>query len=155
MLWKIIKECRCIAYVGITVVAVAVSPSLISVVMAESPHEIDFTQQLTGIGDVPLTRCVKTEVQEDGREKCAEIGPLTLGDAAVEALQRTLDKDKNEKGTNKFERDHLARKIWKNAHAILSVDDIKLIKDRVGDGWSTPVVGAVWPLLDSSLSAEK
>lgn len=141
MLLKIARECRYVGYVGIAVAALAVAPSL-----AESPHEIDFTQVLIGPGGDPLTHCIKID---DG--KCVQNGPMTLGDAAIEALQTPVDKDKNEPGTKKFQRDRLSRKVWKNAHAILSVEDVALIKDRIGDGWGAAVVGAAWPLLDPTL----
>lgn len=150
MLLNIIKECRIVAYVGIGVAALAASPSLIGRVMAESPHEIDFTQDLIGPTGDPLPHCVK--YNDATPRQCIEIAPMTLGDAAIEALQNPLDKDKNEPGSRKFQRDRLSRKVWKNAHASLSVEDIALIKDRIGDGWGAAVVGAAWPLLDPTLA---
>lgn len=146
MIWKIIKECRYLAYVGAAVLTLWFMPA----VMADSPHEIDFTQALLGATGDPLPHCVK--YNDATPPKCVESAPMTLGDAAIEALQTPLEKDKNEPGTKKFQRDRLSRKVWKNAHAMLSVEDIALIKDRIGDGWGAAVVGAAWPLLDPTLA---
>ena len=48
-------------------------------------------------------------------------------------------------------RDELARKIYKNAHAALSPDEVSTIKDRIGKVMGAPIVGASWPLLDPTL----
>ena len=79
------------------------------------------------------------------------IKKLTLGDVAVEALESQLPTDKNDDGLTKFKRDTLAHKIYGQKDIVLSVDEVKQIKDRIGQAYSAGVVGAAWRLLDKSL----
>ena len=117
---------------------------------ADDKREIDFTQRLVGLTGEELKQCVKPDHKDPA--KCAELGPITLGDAALYALlsddERGLDPRK------KWERERLARKVWKNAHAVLSPADAALIQDRIGRVYPATTIGAAWPLLDPTL-AEK
>jgi hypothetical protein len=103
--------------------------------------EMDFTQVLNGPNNepLPLTTLEGKTTQ------------MTLGDAAAMALEASLDEDRNAAGTAKFERDQLARKVYKNAHVVLSPDDLHTIKDRIGKAWGAAVVGAAWPIVDPTL----
>lgn len=143
MLLKIVRECRYLGYVGAAVIALWFVPS----VMAESPHEIDFTQALRGINGDELKQCAKYE-----GDKCSEFSSQTLGDVALYALIVPSEDEKNLDPKKKFERDRLARKIYKNAHAMLSPEDVALIKDRIGRTSTVVQVGAAWPLLDPTLA---
>jgi hypothetical protein len=148
MLLKILKECRHVGYVALAIGALAAGPSLIGRVMAESPHEIDFTQALTGINGDELKQCAKN----DEAGKCLELVSMTLGDVALYALIVPSEDEKNLDPKKKFERDRLARRIYKNAHAMLSPEDVALIKERIGKTASVVQVGAAWPLLDPTLA---
>jgi hypothetical protein len=103
-----------------------------------SPHAIDFTAKLVGFDGRYLT---------NGDAKV----PLTLSDAAVLSLEAPLEADRNMPGIERFKHDELARKIYNNSHAILSIEEIALIKDRIGKMSNPVVVGAAWRLLDPSL----
>ena len=118
---------------------------------AQAPKvKIDFTQKLIGVGGKPLLQggddCKTGQVP--GRD-CPQI-PITLGEAAVWALETPLAEDGPDP-LKKFARDQLARKIYGNEGAELSVDEIATIKDRIGRAWGAPQVGAAWPLLDPTL----
>jgi hypothetical protein len=107
---------------------------------ADAPREIDFTQVLRGpTGETLMAR------GDDGK-----LDPVTLGDVAAVALD--TDDDRNVDPKVKFERDQLARKIYKNAHAILSPEDIATIKARIGKIYGPAQIGATWPLLDPTLN---
>jgi hypothetical protein len=122
---------------------------------APPPREIDFTQVLVGPTGDPLPAQTM-----DGRiifDKDGKTTPVTLGDAAAIALEcfacnpAAADADRNVNPTVKYDRDQLARKIYKNAHATLSVDELKTIKDRIGLVYGPGQVGAAWPLLDPTI----
>jgi hypothetical protein len=102
------------------------------------PRTIDFTVTLVNYDGKLLT---------DGATKDAK--PLTLGDVAVLALETSLDEDRQISGVVKFQRDQLARKIYKNKEAVLTIEEIALIRDRIGKVCTPIVVGAAWPLIDS------
>ena len=96
---------------------------------------IDFTQVLVGIDDKPIIP--KGETQ-----------PMTLGDVCVNALETPTDSDHTMPGADKFKLDQLARKIYQNANADLTVEELATLKDRVGKLWGPLIVGAAWRLLD-------
>lgn len=108
---------------------------------ADPPREIDFTQSLTGANGVIIT-----QQTQDGKSE-----PMTLGDAALISLLTLIDEDRNLDAKKKFERDRLARRIYKNQHAVLSPEDQALIKERIGKVYGPAQVGAAWPLLDPTL----
>jgi hypothetical protein len=108
-------------------------------ILAQS-HTIDFTQPLLGIDGIAL----KNQPAGNGKEPTV----MTLGDAAMSALEMTLDSDRAMTGAEKFKNDELAHKIYKNKAASLTVEEISLIKDRIGKGYSAAVVGPAWRLLD-------
>lgn len=114
-------------------------------IAADAPHEIDFTQVLKSLTDDDLTN-----VGPDGNTKV----PLTLGGAAAIALEQMTDDDRNIDPKVKFDRDQLARKVYKNAHAVLSPDDIATIKQRIGKVYGPSVIGAAWPILDPTLAKD-
>lgn len=117
---------------------------------ADAP--IDFTQALvspiTGKAFVqPGPDCKPNEIA--GKD-CSE-ADVTLGDAAMTALETVTEQDRNTDAKTKFERDQLARKVYRNKSAVLSVDEIKIIKDRIGLVWTPAVIGVTWRMLDPSL----
>lgn len=115
---------------------------------ADAPREIDFTQVLKGPTGEDLTNCARFD---DAGKVCVKQEAVTLGDASAVALEAMTDKDRSIDPKIKFDRDLLARKVYKNAHAVLTVDEIKMVKDRIGDVYGPAQVGAAWPLLDPTL----
>ena len=109
-------------------------------VLAAEPAFIDFTQPITGLDGKPISQ---------GDPKSPIV--LTLGDVATTALETMIDEDKSATGETKFRLDELARKIYQNKHAVLSVEEVALIKTRIGKLFSPITVGAAWRLLDPSL----
>lgn len=130
--------------VGALLALIAVAPAD----AADAPRVIDFTQILKGPGGVDLTNCVK---MDDAGKKCVETEKVTLTFVAVVALEAMIDKDHGADPKVKFERDLLARKIYENTHAELSLDEAKMIKDRIGEVYGPKEIGASWPILDPTL----
>ena len=77
-----------------------------------------------------------------------KVQELTLGDVSVNALEGGLAEDANVAGSVKFQRDELARKIYKHSNVSLSVEDIALIKERIGKLYGSMIIGSAWRLLD-------
>ncbi len=119
---------------------------------ADAPREIDFTTPLVGISGEVIKNCA--EADKDDPKKCARLEDLTLGDVASIALETPSEDERNLDPKKKFERDALARKVWKNTAASLEVEDISLIKERIGKVYGPSIVGAAWPLLDPKLGAQ-
>jgi hypothetical protein len=73
---------------------------------------------------------------------------MTLGDAALMALETALEEDRQSTGADKFKLDDLARKIFGKKDVILPVEDIATIKTRIGKAYGPMIVGAAWRVLD-------
>lgn len=99
-------------------------------------HMLSFTQTLRGVDDKPITTSPTDPT------------PLTLSDVAVGALMGVLPADSNEDGATRFKRGELAHRIYKANNIELTVEEIALIKDRIGKAYGPLVVYAAWPLLD-------
>lgn len=109
---------------------------------AEKPSTIDFTQPVLDLDGKPMLR---PEVNDPKKTT-----PITLTDIAVQALLSVTESDKNMTGAQKFDLAELAHKIYKNKTAALTIDERKLLKDRIGLVETPLVVGAVWPMLDEN-----
>jgi hypothetical protein len=131
------------------IAAMVASLPLTGAFAAEAPRTIDFTQTLKGPTGDDITNCLKLY---EVTKACTQKESVTLGDIASVALETLLDEDRGVDGKVKFERDVLARKIYKNARAELSPDDIATIKQRIGKAFGPLQIGATWPLLDPTLS---
>lgn len=105
---------------------------------AEGLKSIDFTQVLTGFDGKP--------VQQDPKISAS----MTLSDAAITALENSLPEDQGSKGEVKFKLDELARKIYQNKHASLTLEELDTIKTRIGEAWGPVVVGPAWRILSKS-----
>ncbi len=105
-------------------------------VFAQSGRKLDFTQRLTAVDGSLL--------QNGGAKPPA---PLTLGDVAVMALE-TESQGETLSGLEKFKLDTLARKIYRQKDVVLALDELVMIKDRIGKVEPPIVVGAAWRLLD-------
>lgn len=104
----------------------------------KSGRTIDFTQGLMDIDNKPIL---------NGKE------PITLGFIATQSLWATLESDKQITPEQKFNLDVLARKIYKNKAAILTVEDIAVLKKRIGEmpSFGPGIVGITWRLLDPNV----
>jgi hypothetical protein len=108
----------------------------------EKPKTIDFTQVLIGVDGKALFN-PETKVT------------LTLGEVAITALETMNQEDRDMPGAKKFQMDELARKIHGNKAAVLPVEDITLIKERIGKAYGPMVVGPAWRLLDPATEQKK
>lgn len=127
----------------IVAIAVLLAGSLCAQAQTEQPRHVDFTKELRGFDGKPIM---------NGDPKSPE--PMTLGDAAVTALDTPIDTDRGEAGDAKFKRDELARKIYHQKSVVLTVEEMATIKERIGKYWGPVVVGAAWPLLDPAQKKE-
>lgn len=103
---------------------------------------IDFTQLLTGPDEKPLP-------SQDPKK-----AGTTLLDVSVLALEAQFDDEKGLPDMEKFKLDELARKIYREKMVALPVEDITLIKKRIGKAYGPMIVGAAWRLLDPSVVAK-
>lgn len=101
-------------------------------------EKVDFSQPLLAVNGKPIT---------DPETK----KPMTLMDAAIDALEGVTPDDAREPGLEKFKRDELARKIFGQKEVALDLDDRTLIRDRIGKVFAPNVVGAAWRILDPTL----
>jgi len=96
--------------------------------------KIDFSSQITALS---------------GEAICIEEKPMTLGHMAIEALCAPLPNEQTS-GEQKVRRAKLAERIFGSSAPIdVSVEDVALIKDRIGQGYpSALLVMRAWSLLD-------
>lgn len=76
---------------------------------------------------------------------------LTLGEVMIAALVNTVDGDQTQGGSDKFNLYKLALKC--SGVSDFTIDEINLIKTRIGKAWNTIVVGRAWDLLEASASS--
>ena|ERR1039458_3686729 len=112
---------------------------------AQDVRHIDFTKPLIGMDGNPITSADAKGLQT----------PMTLGDAAVSALETILDEDRQAPGAEKFKLDELARKIYKKKDAVLLIEEIAKIKDRIGKYYGPVVIGPAWRMLDPAETKAK
>lgn len=91
--------------------------------------KLDFEQPLIAIDD--------SFVQYDGKD-------LTLGKACMLAVLNE-EQGQQASGEDKFKRWGVAKKI--KASEELSVDEVALIKERVGKCWQAQAVGPIYEIL--------
>ena len=78
----------------------------------------------------------------------------SVNDVAVDVILRTvvvnalLSPVEKDTGMKKMEREELARKIYQNDSVDLTIEQVKLIKDRIGEMYAPIVVGQCWRLLE-------
>ena len=109
---------------------------------------IDFRKPIKDLAEQPIT---ETEAGPDGKPKIVN---LTLSRVAVNAVLGSLPEDREISGEQKLKRFLLAQKIL-NAEVELELEDVKLIKDRVGKVFGPLIVGRAFLLLDPSCAGEK
>ena len=78
----------------------------------------------------------------------------SVNDVAVDVILRTvvvnalLSPVEKDTGMKKMEKEELARKIYQNDSVDLTIEQVKLIKDRIGEMYAPIVVGQCWRLLE-------
>lgn len=115
--------------------------------------KIDVTRQLTELDGTPMVT---------GKQICQMCGqpvskpmPMTVRLAATRALSITLKGEENLPGDKKVDQFHLALKITDEDVPDLTVENIALIKERIGKMYSQVVVGRAWEILDPRHDEEK
>jgi hypothetical protein len=99
--------------------------------------KIDFTKVLGSPNGVPMVEVVKNESGEEVRKE------LTLLTIAQNSL---LNGDKLT-ATQKYERYKLMLKL-EDKDVDLSIEDVKTIKDAIGESYNIWVVGVAWDILE-------
>jgi hypothetical protein len=112
---------------------------------AQDARHIDFTKLLIGMDGNPVTFADAKGLPT----------PMTLGDAAVGALEVILEEDRQATGAAKFKLDELARKIYKKKDAVLLVEEVATIKERIGKYYGPMVIGPAWRILDPAEAKPK
>ena len=107
----------------------------------DKPTHIDFKQTLIGADRKPI-------IAPDTKK------PVTLGDIAGAALMNTIDDDRTATGADKFKLFVLAQKILDNKGPF-TVEDIALLKQRIGKAFGPSMVGPAWNALDPAMAQEK
>lgn len=124
-------------------IVAATLTALILPAHADEPRHLDFTVALTGIDGRPMTHTDAKGAPTD------EI--LTLGDVCVIALEMQIEEDKNLPADKKFQRDELARKVYKRNDVVLEAQDLAMLKERIGKVYGPAQVGPAWRLLDPAM----
>ena len=126
----------------VTLLIVALAAAATAVWAQAVPHHVDFTQQLRGVDDQIIPG-------PDGK-------PITLDVVVVNALVNSANTqaDVALTGTEKLALWDLAKKVNKNKSCALTVDELKLIMDRVGRYYAPLIVGPVMALLDPNKTGE-
>ena len=118
--------------------------SALALAAQDTPRSIDFTQVLIGMDN--------KEIPNTGSDPKK---PLTIGDVTVQALETLLDEDRKSTGAEKFHMDEIARKVYQNKKAVLTAEQISMIKDRIGKVYGPLIVGAAWRVLDPAEKGDK
>jgi hypothetical protein len=112
--------------------------------------KIDVSTVLTNMDGKPIQIADETQDVEKGERP--KVRDMTLRDAIKQAL--LVDKDGDRDGPAKFERWRIALKVHDaDQTVLLSRKDIDLITERVGELYSTTIVGRVYNLLGQEESA--
>ena len=94
---------------------------------------------------------IKLDVDlKDGYGEVFKVGTenLTLEKAIYQALVQPTKKDQDDDGSAKYARHKITEKIVNKKKAELTIDELKTIKDRVGNFWGVPVVGAIYDIIE-------
>lgn len=79
----------------------------------------------------------------------SEGAPL-LRDVSIRALVETLDSDRNKSGEDKFKRAVLAQRLLGSSDIEVSVEEVSLIKQRIGEFFAPVLVYGAWKILEGS-----
>lgn len=101
--------------------------------------KVDFNKKLVSLKGKELK----------AKDSKGKLVPMTLGDACAEGLLVVLETDNKEGGQSKYTRWKLAGRIINSKVAIeIKVEDMALIKERVGKMYGAVVVGPVFDLIE-------
>ena len=101
---------------------------------------LDMTQKLTDLDG---------KVLKEGDED------VILRKACVNALMAVLPKDNDKTGDQKLAIFSLAKRITDEDTPDLAVEDLALIKERVGTAFGPAIVGPVFPMLNGTPATPK
>lgn len=103
--------------------------------------KIDFNQKIMTLkGDIPI------------KNSDRDNAPFTLGDVAAEAL---LIPEEKIEGVEKARRGNLAMKIIRSETPFdLEIEEVALIKKRVGEVMVPLVVGQAWKMLEKDKDSD-
>lgn len=73
--------------------------------------------------------------------------PVTLRWICCEALEGFHEEDKGLSGEEKFKRGQLVMKLYSSEEPDLTVEELTMIKQRIGKGFNVPVVREVFSLI--------
>lgn len=114
---------------------------------AEEPRKIDFTQVIGDLDGKPYTECLKVDDVDKG--KCVDEVKVTLGLLISRALISRFQDEKDISLEEQSTRGYLAMKLYKAKDAVLSADQVVLLKKLAGKmGWPTIVSYRVCVTLD-------
>jgi hypothetical protein len=123
--------------------------NIVSAALADTaPNVIDMTAVLTSDDGQPIPDISDMTPEDPGCKKCR---PLTLGLAAYHgllAVTATEQHDGLPTPEDKWGRGALAVRVKTDPHATLSVEEIALIKARIGIIYGGMVILKAYPLLD-------
>jgi len=117
---------------------------------------INMTQTLTSLTGEPLEelekydneKFVSTEETPDENPQHLRKRKITLRSVCIGALTGTLEADRTMKGPDKIKQFTLAVRIQEQEEVDLASEDVTLLKKRIGNMYTTLVVGRAFELLD-------
>lgn len=84
-------------------------------------------------------------------EKNADLAPLTMGKAMEVALLSQIEGERNTEPMASFDRYRLAERIHDAKDTVeITIDEAKLIKDRVAKIFGPLILGRVWTALEGT-----
>lgn len=125
--------------------AVLIAALVLALPLTAKAAKIDLTQELRDAQGRPFIYQIEPDP--------AKPRPMTLADACVNALETTTQDDSRLTGEQKFKMDELARQILSKSATPLTVEQIAILKERIGKIYSPAVIGAAWRLLEEQPDA--
>lgn len=120
---------------------------------ADEPRKIDFTQLVADLDGKPYTECLKSD--EADRAKCVDEVKVTLGLLVSRALISRFQDEKDISLEEQSTRGFLAIKLYKAKEAVLTADQVVLLKKLAGKmGWPNIVSARVCVALDPACGAK-
>lgn len=77
--------------------------------------------------------------------------PVTLKRVIVTALTAQYPDEQTLSGQVKFDRYRLAMKVQNEKDPVLSVEELKMVKELIGKGFNAIIVGQAWKAIDPSV----
>jgi len=110
--------------------------------------KVNFEQKLRNIQGVDLFELVDTDKKDESGNTIKKKVFFDLKTVCVNSLSASIPNE-NLDGNEKFKMGELARKIYNSkGETVMDVDDIKLLKDRIGKVYGTVVVYPAYEALD-------